>query len=96
MTSQQKIDTDRPNPWLDHVAQNQRINGQLQVESLRKFHYTLMGLLTSWFNFEEPIDDLLDLTVLEARKRGPALKIRLVGNAQWIFPSRISESRRWS
>ena len=37
---------------------------------------------TSWFNFEELIDDRLDLTVLEARKRGPALKIRLVGNAE--------------
>ena len=37
---------------------------------------------TSWFNFEELIDDRLDLTVLEARIRGPALKIRLVGNAE--------------
>ena len=37
---------------------------------------------TSWFNFEEPIDDRLDLTVLEARIRGPALKITLVGNAE--------------
>ena len=33
---------------------------------------------TSWFQYEELIDDRLDLTVLEARKRGPALKIRLI------------------
>ena len=36
---------------------------------------------TSWFKYEELIDDWLDLTVLEARKRGPALKNRLVGEA---------------
>ena len=35
----------------------------------------------SWFKYEELIDDWLDLTVLEAGKRGPALKNRLVGDA---------------
>ena len=35
----------------------------------------------SWFKYEELIDDWLDLTVLEARKRGQALKNRLVGDA---------------
>ena len=38
--------------------------------------------LTSWFNYEELIDDRLDLAVLAAEKRGPALKIRLVGDAK--------------
>ena len=38
--------------------------------------------LTSWFKYEELIDDWLDLTVLEAGKRGPALKNRLVGDAE--------------
>ena len=33
---------------------------------------------TSWFKYEELIDDWLDLTVLEAGKRGPALRIRLI------------------
>ena len=34
------------------------------------------------FNYEELIDDWLDLTVFEAEKRGPALKNRLVGDAE--------------
>ena len=37
---------------------------------------------TSWFKYEELIDDWLDLTVLEAGKRGPALKNTLVGDAE--------------
>ena len=36
---------------------------------------------TSWFKYEELIDDWLDFTVLEAGKRGPAPKNRLVGDA---------------
>ena len=36
---------------------------------------------TSWFKYEEFIDDWLDLKVLEAEKRGPALKNWLVGDA---------------
>ena len=37
---------------------------------------------TSWFKYEELIDDWLDLTVLEAGKRRPALKNRFVGDAE--------------
>ena len=37
---------------------------------------------TSWFKYEELIDDWLDLTVREAEKRSPALKNRLVGDAE--------------
>ena len=37
---------------------------------------------TSWLKYEELIDDWLDLTVPEAEKRGPALKNRLVGDAE--------------
>ena len=37
---------------------------------------------TSWFNYEGLIEDWLDLTLLEARQRGPALKNRLVGAAE--------------
>ena len=37
---------------------------------------------TSWFKYEELIDDWLDLTMLEAGKRGPAMKNRLVGDAE--------------
>ena len=36
---------------------------------------------TSWFKYEELIGDWLDLTVLEAGKRRPALKNRLIRDA---------------
>ena len=36
---------------------------------------------TSWFKYEELIDDWLDLTQLEAGERGAALKNRFVGDA---------------
>ena len=64
MTSQQKTETNWPNLWLEQIARNQQMNGQLQVESLR---------------YEELIDDWLEFTVLEAGQRGPALTSRLVG-----------------
>ena len=37
---------------------------------------------TSWFKYEELIDDWLGLAVLDAGKRRPALKTRLVGDAE--------------
>ena len=42
---------------------------------------TSFEVSTSWFKYEELIDDWLDLTVLEAGKRGPALENRLVGDS---------------
>ena len=39
---------------------------------------------TSWFKYEELIDDWLDLTVLEESKRGPALKNRLFSELQKV------------
>ena len=41
---------------------------------------------TTLFKYEELIDDWLDLTVLEAEKRGPARKNRLVGDAEQRTP----------
>jgi hypothetical protein len=41
---------------------------------------------TSWFAYEEAIDDWVDFTTLEADKRGPALKNRLVGDAAVYKP----------
>ena len=41
----------------------------------------IVDVPTSWFKYEELIDDWLDLSVLEAGKRGPALNNRLVGDA---------------
>ena len=37
---------------------------------------------TSWFKYEELIDDCFDFTVLEKEKRSPTLKDRLVGDAE--------------
>ena len=42
----------------------------------------LFDVSTSWFKYEELIDDFLDFTVLEAEKQGTALKNRLVGDAE--------------
>ena len=36
---------------------------------------------TSFFAFEDALDDWCDITELEAKKRGPALRNRLVGDA---------------
>eukprot|EP00971_Amphidinium_carterae_P242427 4813709-Amphidinium_carterae.1 len=36
---------------------------------------------TSWFAFEEAVEDWLDITKLEEARRGPALKARLEGAA---------------
>ena len=41
---------------------------------------------TSWFKYEEHIEDWLDLTVLDTSKQGPALKNRLHRNAAKYKP----------
>ena len=55
------------------------------------WHQSSMGITTkipplfdgraSWFQYEELIDDWVDLTTLEVVKHGPALKNRLTGEA---------------
>ena len=49
---------------------------------------------TSLFEYEELIDNWLDLTVLEAEKRGPSLKNRLVGDAEMYKGALDCESLR--
>ena len=46
----------------------------LQETFLKDYLLEKDNLKTSWLKYEELIDDWLDLTVLEAGKRGPALK----------------------
>ena len=36
---------------------------------------------TSWFSYEELVNDWLDITTLDAEKQGPSLKTRLTGTA---------------
>ena len=43
---------------------------------------TFFNESTSWFTYEELIEDWLDLTVFEETKREPALMSRLVGDAE--------------
>ena len=54
----------------------------------------LFKVSTSWFRYEELVDDWLDLTVLVAGK-WPALRNRLVGNAEMYkgLQARTSEIR---
>jgi len=47
---------------------------------------------TSWFTYEEAIDDWCDLTELEPAKRGPALRSRLEGDAA-IYKSLLDRDR---
>ena len=49
---------------------------------------------TSWFKCEKLVYDWLDLTQLEAGKRGPALKSRLVGDASMYKGVLDRESQR--
>ena len=49
---------------------------------------------TSWFKYEELIEDWPDLTVLETSKRGPALKNRLHGSAAKHKPLLSREALR--
>ena len=41
---------------------------------------------TSWFAYEEAVEDWLDVTELDADKRGPALRNRLEGSAAIYKP----------
>ena len=42
MTSQLKTEKNRPNHWLDFIAQSRQINIQQEVESQQRFHLSLM------------------------------------------------------
>ena len=59
--------------WTDQWTAASGITTQIQP---------LFDGSTSWFKYEELIDDWLDLTVLQERKRGQTLKNRLVGDAE--------------
>ena len=72
MTSQLKTEKNRPNHWLEHIAQSRQLTTQEEVESQQRFRLFSMDQRPG-FKYKELIDDWLDLTVLEAEKRGPAL-----------------------
>ena len=66
---------------IEHMAQSRHFNIQQEMGSQKKMPSLFDGS-TSWFKYEELIEDWLDLTVLEDTKWGPALKNRLVGDAE--------------
>ena len=68
MTSQLKTKQDRPNHWLEHIAQSRQINIQQEVESQERFHLFLMGQRPGLSTRSYWTDEWLDLTVLEAKK----------------------------
>ena len=41
---------------------------------------------SSWFSYEEAVDDWVDITTLDADKLGPSLKNRLIGDAAVYKP----------
>ena len=68
VTSHQNTKKNLKNLWLDHIAQSRHYNFQQEVESQHKFHHFLVNS-TSWFKYEELIEDWLNLTVLDETKR---------------------------
>ena len=69
------------NYCLEHVAQGRHLIIQQEVESQSKIPLLFDGS-TSWFKYEELIESWLDLSVLKETECGPALKNRLVGDAE--------------
>ena len=68
------------NHWVAHTVQKPQTKSQQSVELMSKIPPLFDGP-TSWFKYEELIDDWLTLTQHEAGKCGPTLKNRLVGDA---------------
>ena len=76
-----KTKKNRRNLWLELVAQSRQVQKQQEVESQRRFHFSLMdrhpGSSTRSWSTSGWI-----LQCLKQKKRRPALKNRLVGNAE--------------
>ena len=89
----EKKKTDRPNLWLEHIAQNQQLNGQQEVVITTKIPPLFDGS-TSWFKYEELIADWLDLTVLGEGKTRTSTEeqtCRRCRNAQGTSQPRIGK-----
>ena len=68
------------NHWVAHTVQEAEDHWTASIGITIKVP-PLFRSSTSWFKYEELMDDWLDLTQLESGKRGPALKHRLAGDA---------------
>ena len=75
----------------DDVDHDNSVYTVLNGDPSNEWHQSSMGITTkvpplfdgrtSWFQYEELIDDWVDLTTLDTSKHGPALKHRLTGEA---------------
>ena len=71
-----------PDDEVDYSYIQQRVNHwRIHETSTTKVPPSLDGA-TSWFAYEEAIDDWCDITELEPPKRAPALRNRLTGTAE--------------
>ena len=64
-----------------HIQELQRLSAFQQVTTKVPPAYDGRS---SWFAYEDAIDDWVDITELEPEKQGPALRNRLEGEAAWI------------
>ena len=90
---------DEPNDDYESYAMRQRMQphgGQLMMTTqvTTKVPPGFDGK-TSWFAFEDAIDDWCDITELEAEKWGPALRNRLEGSLQEIAGQRTVKRTKW-
>ena len=67
-----------PSAYINYGGHQQPMNMYQQVTTKIP---PLFNGTTSWFAYEEAIDDWCDITELDAEKRGPALRNRLEGEA---------------
>ena len=67
-----------PSAYIHYGGHQQPMNLYQQVTTKIP---PLFNRTTSWFAYEEAIDDWCDITELDAEKRGPALRNRLEGEA---------------
>ena len=81
-TSPREILFQRPNTWLELIAQNIQKNWSdwSVTNGIAPKIPPSYDATTSWFKYDELIEDWPDVAVLDTSKQGPALKNKLRGN----------------
>ena len=83
-----EIQQGSPGDWPDEVEEQQHTSYYGRGQGAPHFQQIPTTKIppgydgtTSWFSFEEQVEDWTDVTELDGEKRGPALKNRLEGTA---------------
>ena len=84
---------DYPHSWVASSTTMQNLPLATYQQVTTKVPPSYNGT-TSWFQFEELVDDWVDITELDAEKRGPALRNRLEGDAAVCKPLLDREALR--